>query len=120
MVEKLDHLMAVEDYKRQSLLVSVLNLFLEQLARYRRSNDSMDALAILECYVECSLEENAEHAHSPRDIQKLIKHIQEDCYKIATLYVLYCNGSNRGTSGRTGLGPKRALVRDGAARLPRM
>jgi hypothetical protein len=73
MVEKLDHLMAVEDYNRQSLLVSVLNLFLDQLARYRRSNDSLDALAILECYVECSLEENAEHAHSPRDIQRLVK-----------------------------------------------
>ena len=73
MVEKLDYLMAVEDFNRVSLLVSLFQRFLEQLSIYRRSSASADALAILECYVNRSLEENAEHAHLPQHIQKLVQ-----------------------------------------------
>ena len=70
MIKTLDHFMAAENYRRQSMLIGELKLLVEHLAKHskRGSSDSMNALDVLELYIEKSLEEDARSVRERKDL----------------------------------------------------
>ena len=73
MVKTLDHFMAAENYRRQSMLISELKLLVEHLGKHSRSSDSMNALDVLEMYIQRSLEEVATSIREKKDLNMLAK-----------------------------------------------